>query len=60
VPDNSGGSEPVESAGMFKNAETVPRLVKPYGCPLPALTVILTGAEVLINPLLLTATAVSE
>src|ERR1035438_1491860 len=60
VPDNSGGSGPVESVGIFKTAETVPRLVKPYDCPLPALTVMLTGAEVLTKPLLLTATALSE
>jgi hypothetical protein len=45
---------------MFKNAGTMPLFVKPYGCPLPTLTVMATGAEVLTKPLLLTATAVSE
>jgi len=45
---------------MFKYGGDIPRLVNPYGWPLPGLTMMLTGADVLINPLLLVATAVSE
>ena len=44
---------------MLKNGDTVPMLVRPYGCPLPAVTVMLTGAEVLLKPLPSVATAVS-
>ena len=57
-PESNGGSEPLKVLGMFRNGCTGLLLARPYGSPLPALTEMSTGADVLLNPLPSVATAV--